>query len=93
MNCLPQWLCHSSRWLTSELARPAINYVVVDNQRMVRAGIVAGVAALTFTGDEFGHALSVDIGEGEGMDLRIRFVDHVLNPVPAGLLALLLQPI
>src|SRR5271168_1937806 len=53
----------------SEGAGLAIDLVVVDDQRIVGAGVVAGVAAIAFAGEQLGDPVAVQVDQREGVDL------------------------
>jgi len=75
--------------IARELAGFAIDFVVVDNERIVGAGVVAVVAAVALACQQLQLAVAVDVDHLERVHLRERFVDGVLDPGTRGSVTLL----
>lgn len=79
--------------IARELRGLAIDLVVVDDQRIVRTRIVAGMATVAFTGQQLRFAVPIEIDQLQCMDLRVGFIDDMPHPKPVRSVALLLKPI
>jgi hypothetical protein len=79
--------------VAGELTGFAVDLVVVDNQRIIRARVVAIVTAITLAGEQFGFDVAINIDQLECVTLREGFVDDVFDPGAMACVALLLEPI
>src|SRR5580698_4324040 len=68
-------------------------FVRVDDDGVVRSGIVAAVTTIALSCDEFGNAIAIDVDQGERVRLREGFVDGMAYPYPVRRCPGLLQPV
>src|SRR5215467_16396875 len=79
--------------ITSKLACFAINFVVINHQRIVRTRVVTIVSTITLACQQLRHTITINIDQLERMALRERFIDDMFHPMPSRPFALLFQPI
>ena len=86
---------HSSRAVdrygkARELAGLAVDFVVVDDERIIRSRIGSVMPAITLAGQKLRLGIAIDVRQRQRMRLRERFIDHMPQPLPSRPIALLL---